>query len=239
MNFLRQIKNDSPFHREEIDQLSIGSKYLAVMLKNGQIGVCATLGNPIPAEIREVKDPDLKTPWGRILFIAFANATINYQHSHLPESDIFDRISFTGYEQVVMIGFFQSLTEKFRNAAIPLHIFDIEKNDPYLSDMEKQIHYIRKPGAVIMTSTTLVNDTFDSLIGNCHPDSDIYMLGPSGILCEKFFDYPPIRFVFGSVFQKHDQRVMDVIQKGFGTKHFLPYLKKVYLKQHHHEATDI
>ena len=238
MSFLQQIRNATPFLREEIERISWGSKYLALLLKNGQIGVCATLGNSIPADIMDTEDPDLQTPRGRILFIAFANATINYQHSHLPESDIFDRISFTGYEQVVMIGFFQSLTEKFRNAAIPLHIFDIEKNDPYLSDMEKQIHYIRKPGAVIMTSTTLVNNTFDKLIENCHPDSDVFMLGPSGILSEEFFRYSPIKFVFGSTFKKHDHKVLDIIQEGHGTRHFLPFLKKVYIKPRDNDTSD-
>jgi len=37
-------------------------------------------------------------------------------------------------------------------------------------------------------------------------------------------------YIFGSVFEKNDERVLNVIENGYGTRKFLPFGKKIYLK---------
>jgi len=44
------------------------------------------------------------------------------------------------------------------------------------------------------------------------------------------FLYKNVKEIFGSVFEKNDERVLNVIENGYGTRKFLPFGKKIYLK---------
>jgi uncharacterized protein len=236
MRFLEKIYSQSGFKKQLIKEIAPGQKYLAVLLNNGQIGVCAALGNEITKDFTPPLNLDLKNPVHRILFIAYTNANINYLTTDLGENDIFDQINFTFYSKIVMVGLFQSLLDKFDHAGLKVHVFDIEKTGGGLTHMQYQKKFLNKADAVILTSTSLVNNTFDEVIAETSPASNVYMLGPSGILSGDFFHYPQVKMVFGSLFEKNDHRVLDVIKKGHGTRHFLPYLRKVFIDRNEHET---
>lgn len=236
MGFLERIYLKTGYNSQLIKEITSGHKYLAVLLKNGQIGVCATLGYEIPKDFTSPLNLDLKNPVHRILFIAYTNASMNYLQTDLGENDIFDQLDFTRYKQIVMVGLFQSLLDKFDHAKLKVHVFDIEKTGSALTHMQRQKKFLNEAHAVILTSTSLVNNTFDEVIAETNPDSHVYMLGPSGILTREFFRYPQVKMVFGSLFERNDRRVLDVIEKGYGTRHFLPYLRKVFIQKNEHET---
>ncbi|MFH2141151.1 MAG: DUF364 domain-containing protein, partial [Bacteroidota bacterium] len=70
-----------------------------------------------------------------------------------------------------------------------------------------------------------------NIINNTNNKCDIFLLGPSNILHSDMIDYRNIKFVFGSVFQKNDLRVLKIISEGGGTPDFLKYLEKVYIQK--------
>lgn len=235
--FIETLLNKSGYYPEFIKRIISGQKYLAVLLKNGQIGVCATLGNEIPKDFNPPLSLDLNNPAHRILFIAYTNASMNYLQTDLGENDIFDQIDFTRFQKIVMVGLFQSLLDKFDHAKLKVHVFDIEKTGSALTHMQYQKKFLTEADAVILTSTSLVNNTFDEVIAETRPESHVFMLGPTGILTPEFFRYPQIRMVFGSLFEENDTRVLEVIEQGHGTRHFLPYLRKVFIQRSEHETT--
>lgn len=234
--FIYHLLEKFRYNPEFIHSVVPGQKYMAVLLQNGQIGVCATLGNEIPKDFTPPPDLDLENPAHRILFIAYTNANINYLAADVGENDIFDQINFCFYEKIVMVGYFESLLKKFRHAGINIHVFDIEKQGADILHMELQEKYLSMADAVILTSTSLVNNTFEQVMTSVSNDSKVFLLGPSGILTKEFFNYPQIKMVFGSLFEKNDHRVLDVIEKGYGTRHFLPYLRKVFIQNTEHET---
>jgi uncharacterized protein (DUF4213/DUF364 family) len=212
-----------------INQIVCGEKYVAVLLRNGQVGVCATLDNYVNIDIRDLKLADVKNVQHRIVLNAYFNAMFNYQNVYDTTSDIFDKIDFKKYNKIVMTGFFRSLVKKFENDKIDLTIFDKAEDDEKLTDMSEQIAEVAKADALILSSTSVFNNTFIDLVNATKDTCDIYTLGPSTILNKEMFQYRNIKFLFGSIFVPNDINTLKIVQQGGGTKQFLPFMDKVFL----------
>jgi uncharacterized protein (DUF4213/DUF364 family) len=215
---------------KSINEIICGAKYVAVLLKNGQVGVCATLDDYVNIDIRDLKIADVKNVKHRIVLNAYFNAMFNYQNEYDTTSDIFDKIDFKKYNKIVMTGFFRSLVKKFENDKIDLTIFDKAENDEKLTDMSEQIAKVAKADALILSSTSVFNNTFMDLVNATKDTCDIYTLGPSTILNKEMFQYRNIKFLFGSIFVPNDVNTLKIVQQGGGTKQFLPFMDKVFLK---------
>ncbi len=215
---------------QNIRDIVYGEKYVAVVLRNGKIGVCATLDNYVNVDIRDLRFPDLKNIRHRIVLNAYFNADYNYNNQYDTTIDVFDKIDFTKYQKIVMIGFFRSLVEKFENEKIDLKIFDKAVEDDKLTNMSEQLIEVAKTDALILSSTSVFNNTFLDLVNATNENCDIYTLGPSTILNNEMFQYRNIKLLFGSVFEPNDVNTLKIIQNGGGTKQFLPFMDKVFLK---------
>ena len=214
---------------QNIRDIVYGEKYVAVVLRNGKIGVCATLDNYINIDIQDLRFPDLKNIQHRIVLNAYFNATFNYNNQYDTTIDIFNKIDFKKYNKIVMIGFFRSLVEKFENEKIDLKIFDKAVEDNKLTNMTEQLAEVAKADALILSSTSVFNNTFLDLVNATNENCDIYTLGPSTILNNEMFQYRNIKLLFGSVFEPNDVNTLKIIQNGGGTKQFLPFMDKVFL----------
>lgn len=214
---------------QNIKHIVCGEKYVAVQLKNGHVGVCATLNNYVNIDVRDLRFPDLNKIPHRIVLNAYFNAVFNYQNIYNTSIDIFDKMDFKPFKKIVMIGFFRSLVEKFERENTPLTIFDKCEEDPKLTNMQQQIEQVSKADALILTSTSVFNNTFMELIDAAGENCNIFMLGPSTILSKEMFKYKNIKILFGSVFEKEDIMTLKIIQAGGGTKQFMPFMKKVFL----------
>ncbi|MCK5171473.1 MAG: hypothetical protein KAQ75_16455, partial [Bacteroidales bacterium] len=108
--------------------------------------------------------------------------------------------------------------------------------DDKLTNMTEQLAEIAKADALILSSTSVFNNTFLDLVNATNDHCDIYTLGPSTILHKEMFQYRNIKLLFGSVFELNDLNTIKIIQKGGGTKQFLPFMSKVYLKPKMNQA---
>ena len=215
------------FQTENIEKITIGDKYVAVELLNGNIGVCATLHHNVKPEINK---PDLSNISHRIILNAYYNATFNYQNSYDDSYDIFDKIDFKNAGHVVMIGYFKSLVQKFEDENIPLSIFDLYDTSDKIVPFEKQKEYISKANTLILTSTSIFNQSFLDLVNATPNNCNVYLLGPSTLLHPDLFKYQNIKVLFGSVFENNKEKVIEVIKQGEGTPSFSKYMRKVFLK---------
>ncbi|MBL7128666.1 MAG: hypothetical protein ISS16_06740 [Ignavibacteria bacterium] len=212
----------------KIDRLVFGIRYTAVLLKNGNIGVCANLFNKVEVEIEDLKLPDLNNISHRIILNAYFNAALNYSNKYNDESDIFDIIHFSAYKKIVMIGYFGPLLERFKQDNIKISVFDLKKKNYQFTSEKSKMKYTSKAEAVILTATSIFNETFMSIVKNTRNNCDIFILGPSSIMNEDMLKYKNIKMIFGSVFQSSDERVLNTIRTGGGTKQFIRFGKKVY-----------
>ena len=212
-----------------IDKIVCGRKYSAVLLKNGNIGVCANLDNQVDIEIEELKTPDLKRIQHRIILNAYFNGLLNDLNSYEKTVDIFDDIDFKRYNNIVMVGLFKPILAKFNRDHIQINVFDMIKEHDELLPIKNEVKYIKKADAIILSATTIFNGTFVDIVNQTIDNCDIFLLGPSAIMDNDMFGYKNIKRIFGAIFKPGDQNVLDTIRNGFGTKKYLPYGRKVCL----------
>ena len=218
-----------PYDPEKILATACGKAYAAIMLSNGRIGVCSTLGNPVKIDPLLVAKPDLKQLDHRILVTAFANAHINYEQENLGSGDIFDQVSFSKNSLTVMIGYFPPLAEKFRKDALPFAAFDQLKEYPDLTPMDRMDEMLGQSDCVIMTATTLINNTLIEISPKIKPGTRIFLLGPSTPLSPSVKQEYNITCLFGMTFRPYDFEVLEIISQGLGTQAFSKKGKKVSL----------
>lgn len=217
------------FDPDNISEWVIGNKYVAVMLNSGHIGVCARLGNDMSDGLFRKQGPDLNNTSHRIILSAYYNALFNYRRKYTDIKDIFERIDFSRHSNIVMVGYFETLFEKFSRSRLNLDVFDIHKESDILTDISRMEERLSEAGTIILTGTTVFNNTFRDIVSISPSGCNIFLLGPSNIMSEEMFKYRNIKVVFGSVFNNRDSRVLAKISEGHGTRGFLPYLQKVYI----------
>jgi uncharacterized protein (DUF4213/DUF364 family) len=236
---IRKIKMEEPlkylfkqhgFDMNGIKEVIIGEKYLAVLLKNGNMGVCAILKNQVEDDFVKIEKPNLELISHRIFYTAWLNAVVNYKNDFSDQKDIFDLIHFSNYQKIVMIGYFKPVAEKLRNAEIEFSIFDLYKQDKEIVPLEMQREYVRGADAVILTATSIFNNTFRNIVCNTSPDAcDIFVLGPSAVLSKDLMKYRNVKNVFGFIFPKDAENALNVIREGGGTRSFNKFGSKVYI----------
>ncbi len=230
-DILKQLFKKHPFSESNTNKLVIGSKNVAVMLKNGQIGVCSTLGKRINQPADEVlRNPDFNLYEHRILVNAWVNACANYSMNICDNSDIYNAIDFRNYTSIVMVGYFKSLMSKLNGSRIKVTVFDLNEEDKPVEPLQNQIESIRNANCIILTATTLANSTYYNIISNASDTSDIFILGPSTPLSPLVFEHLPITGLFGARFKPFDYSVLNSIAQGGGTRSFLSKMEKVWVK---------
>lgn len=234
---MENIKNEPLKHFVEkygvnvsnIKKIICGRKYSAVLLKNGNIGVCANLSTNVEVKIEDLRTADLNKIEHRIILNAYFNANLNYLNNYKRKFDIFKAIDFKHYKNIIMIGLFKPILKKFDENNIKVQVFDLIKKNHKLIPIEKEMETIKKGDAIILSATTIFNNTFMEIVNNSGVNCDIFLLGPSSIMNKDLFEYRNIKNIFGSIFESYDERVLNIIKQGYGTKKFLPFGKKVFL----------
>ena len=224
---IKHYYNKLGINNSKIKEIICGEKYVAVLLNNGNIGVCSTLKGKVDITINDLQNFDNSSNSHRVVAIAYFNALLNYDREYKKQIDIFNEIDFKEFKNIVMIGYFGSLTEKFKNAAINLSIFDLKSDNDAIIDIKNQKQFLANADVVILTSTSVFNNTFLDIVNSTPKDCRIYTLGPSTILDPDMFSYNNIHTIFGSIFKKNDLELLDIIRNGGGTKTFLHLMKKV------------
>ncbi len=219
------------FEINKIENISTGLRYTAVLLKNGNIGVCANLGHKIDPAIKNYSNLDLKNFSHRIVLNAYFNALLNYSHSSNSDINIFDAVDFRKYKKVVMLGFIKPVVNRFHELNIPISIFDFQKEDPILTPISEQKNLLQDADAVILTSTSIFNNSFLDSINATNDNCDIFMIGPSSIMTPEILEYKNIKIIFGSTFYKSDDRILKIISEDGGTKNFLKFGNKDVLQK--------
>ena len=201
------------------------------MLKNGQIGVCANLFRKFNFTKDDLFDIDFDNIVHRIFINAYFNATLNYRNKKIGSEDIFEAIDFKRFSQIVMIGLFRPILNIMERKGLEVFAFDKKQTDKRLKNMSEMNKYLRYADAVILTATSIFNKTFWHVINRTKDECKIYLLGPSSIIAPKILTYRNIEMIFGAVFPLYEEKVLEVIADGGGTKKFLKLGEKVVISR--------
>ncbi len=227
-----------------ITDVRIGLGYTAVALENGRCGLAFTLheteydsctvvaeagtlvGRRASELLSWMKQPDVTAC---AVGLATANALIDIPPTAV-ESDILNLLHIESSDVVGMIGYFGALVDSIRRRVQTLHIFERKPipdlgvlPDSAAPDLLPECH------TVIVSATTLMNHTMDSLLDCCRNARDIAVLGPSTPLLPELFKKRGVTILSG-VQVVDVPRVLRVVSEAGGTRSFGKAIRKLTVR---------
>jgi uncharacterized protein (DUF4213/DUF364 family) len=222
---LSHFYNKIGYSPNEIKQFIIGKKYALVELNNGFCGVCGKNNQQLSAKIST--SLNLNKFHDRLLYNCYVNAKTSCLYQQWPKSSFVETVDIEKYKNVVMIGLFRPLLKRYHKKQVYPAVFDMNKNEPGLTPMHKQAEMLQKAGLVIISATTVANQTFMDIINQCSPKAVKVLTGPSAILHPDMFNYIPSGVISGMVFAPNNAPLVASINAGHGTRHFKHFGKKI------------
>jgi len=227
-DILQQLFAKYPFSKDKVSEIIFGANHCAICLTNGNIGVCSTLGNKLVDDDLILSNPDFSQIEHRIVVNAWINANANYNLRPNGNGNIFDAIDFTSYKGIVMIGYFESLANRFKELGIDITVFDLDSAQKPVESIDNQNVFLSKADAVVITATSIFNNTYNRVLAESNINADFFVLGPSTPLDLLMFSDSRVKILFGTLFKINDSSILEIIRSGGSAKTFLPLANKVY-----------
>jgi uncharacterized protein (DUF4213/DUF364 family) len=228
----------------DIETLCLGLGYTAVTLSDGGIGLsythfedkksCMLLNRHIDYEeqpaVQLLEKIKSDHPVERSMALALVNA-LNYQEAlEYPEDKknqvMFDKFKIGDGTRVAMVGFIGPLVELLKQKNASAEVLDGSRN------MGQKEDFYAKLGnwadLLLLTSTSILNNTTEEILQNVHQKVKTIMLGPSTPMVAKAFNHLPVHMLAGTVPIDHEN-VLKAIRHGMGTPVLQKFSRKSYL----------
>ncbi len=236
--FLDQAKNT------KVEILNLGLGYTAVTTTDGGIGLsytyfgdkksCMVLNKLIDYEgqsadqlLDKIKSDNTVE---RSMALALINA-LNYGGAlDLPE-DVDNQIMFDNFNvgkgtRLAMVGFFPPLVGTFEKMRVSLEVLDSSR-----ALGSKDIFYQKLRDwaqVLLLTSTSVLNNSTEEILSHAGPDLKTVMLGPSTPLVAAAFDHLPVHMLAGTV-PLDKEMTLKTVRHGMGTPVLHKFSRKVFV----------
>jgi len=228
-----------------VSDVRIGLGYTAVLLENGQAGValtfhkeakkgCTVYSSLFPLAGREASEllPFLESsdPVETAVGLATANALNNTMKMTLREGDSLEIISIQPEDKVGMVGFFGPMLPRLKKRTSSISIFERvpEKQGDLLPEKEAY-RVLPQCQVALITSTSILNHTVDSLLEAAAPCREVVLLGASTPLLPEAFAGTHVTCLSGIVVTV-PKDILRIVSEGRGMKYFKDSTKKVNLR---------
>jgi len=236
---------------QSIADLRIGQVYTAVQLDTGSVGLAYTfrdsrvhgslgfegvgsiLGRPVQEALGYLTSESL---FERTVGLATANAVFNCAEaaSGLPgtccaEGDLLEVLSLTRDDRVGMVGFFAPLAPVIRERAGELLIFEenLQRAEGLLP-AHRARELLPQCSVVIITATSIINNTFEPLAADACSCRVKAVLGPSTPFAPLVFREYGVTHLSG-IIVVDQQEVLRVVSEGGGARDCMRWSKKTNL----------
>lgn len=154
---------------------------------------------------------------GRTLGLATANALVaGLPSPQATEEDFIDLINVGTEDEVVMVGFFGPVIPKLKKTGCSLNILELKNDKPGTIPSSEGKSLLSSCSVAIITSTSIITNTFDELITWLGSPRAVIMLGPSSIMYPEVFADTPVTHVGGSRVL-NGEAVERIVSEGGGT----------------------
>ena len=224
--------------------LSLGLGYTAVTTSDGGCGLsytyfadkksCMVLnqhidyeGRPAHQLLEQIKSDNTVE---RSMALALVNALNHTAALELPEDHdntiMFEKFGIGKDRRVAMVGYFGPLVRNFKEMGVSLEILDISRG---LGQKEEFYNKLKNWAQVLLlTSTSILNNSTEEILANVGEKVKTVMLGPSTPLVARAFEHLPVHMLAGTV--PIDQvKTLKAVRHGMGTPVLHRYSRKVFL----------
>lgn len=228
----------------KVDFLGLGLGYTVVVTSDGGIGIaytyfedkksCMLLNEAIDYENRPasvlLKKIKSERTIERSMALALVNA-LNYEDAlKLPEDKnntiLLEKFNIQPDTNVAMVGYFGPLVDRFKEKDIPLEILDASRGLGSMQDFYNKLG--NWADVLLLTSTSILNNTSEEILAKTLENVKTAMLGPSTPMVAKAFEHLPVHMLAGTVPIEKD-KILRAIRHGMGTPVLHKFSRKSYL----------
>lgn len=229
----------------DIELIFMGLGYTAVTTSDGGLGVAYTYFDHKSgcSLIQDYQDYEKQSAaillrliqhgdtLERSMALALINALNVRQANRLPEDSdnelLFKQLKIEPGSNVSMVGLIKPLVRMLELKGANVDIIDDFRN---IGDKERFYHNLNTwSDAVLITSTTILNSTFEHILTNIGASTRVALLGPSTpMVAEAFAHWPMVKALAGIVPLEGDQ-LLKSVRHGLGTRHLHRHSRKVTL----------
>jgi uncharacterized protein (DUF4213/DUF364 family) len=228
----------------KVELLCLGLGYTAVTLSDGGIGLsythfenkqsCMLLNKHVDYEdqpalqlLEKIKSDH---PVERSMALALVNA-LNYKIAlDFPEDKknkvMFEQFNIGEGTRAAMVGFIGPLVDLLKQKNASVEVLDRSR------DMGQKEDFYTKLGnwadVLLLTSTSILNNTTEEILQNAHPKIKTIMLGPSTPMVAAAFEHLPVHMLAGTV-PIDKENVLKAIRHGMGTPVLQKFSRKSYI----------
>ncbi|MDD4160428.1 MAG: DUF364 domain-containing protein [Synergistaceae bacterium] len=240
------IKNASEASRSrKIKDIRVGLGYICTMLESGECGlaysfrnelghccsVLAQAGDLIGKKCEELipwlKEKDLLRA---AVGLSVVNAVLNDRSHENEAGNVIKAIKMNKDETFGMVGDFKPILPFVRKQTDNIYVFERipqEKNGLY---PDKDIpRYLTECDVVVVTGTSIINNTIDDVLRFCSKAREVFIVGPSTPLSPESFIEHNVTCLAGTVVTAPD-KMLRIISQGGGTMQMKPASKHVLVK---------
>ncbi|MFH1241602.1 MAG: DUF364 domain-containing protein [Pseudomonadota bacterium] len=247
MGISRRLKELALIAARDVSVLDvrIGLRYTAVLLDNGQVGLAFTFHRDSMGGSSALKDltplagkkaSELLALFGSTkkvesaVALATANALSNTTKEGLVEGDVLEHLRLSPNDRVGMVGYFAPMVSTLQRRASSLKIFEqIDGPEGDLLPEREAYKHLPNCQVVLITSTSIVNHTIDSILDAANSCREVALLGASTPLLSEAFAETPVTLLSGVVVTR-PQEIMRIVSEGGGMRVFKNYISKVNLR---------
>lgn len=227
-----------------VSDVRIGLGYTAVMLEDGELGVaytfrdqarggCSVFHGVLPLADSLASDLlvllESQDPIEAGVGLACANALANHGGDYL-DGDVLDQLDLRPDDRVGMVGNFGPLVGPLQQRARSLSIFErIERAAGLLRPQAEAVTALPRCQVVLLTATSIINHTLDSLLKATRGCREVVLLGASTPLLKDSFSRSQVTMLCGVVVQK-PKLVLRAVSEGGGMRQFSPHVRKVTMR---------
>jgi hypothetical protein len=232
----------APAREVTVSDVRIGLGYTAVRLADGRTGVAYTFrheatggcsvfhavrplsGRPAADLLALLESPDaIEAGVG----LACANALANRNEPGRLEGDILEHLEVRPEDDVAMVGHFGPLVGPLRARARSLTIFErVAEPSGLLRPREEALSALPRCQIALITATSIINHTVDSLLDAANGCRHVALLGASTPLLAEAFSPGRVTTLSGVVVASSEE-VLRVVSEGGGMRQFSPHVHKV------------
>ena len=136
-------------------------------------------------------------------------------------------LQISASDHVGLVGFIEPIARQIRQWTSNLVVFDEAKNTlAGISDLDEMPDVLPHCNVLILSATTLLNKTFDSLLSLSSHAREVCLMGPSTPLLPDFFRTRGITVLAGRRVVDAD-KLLQIVSEAGGTKRFRTATEKV------------
>lgn len=234
----------APSRGRSVGSVTIGLHYTAVTVDDGRLGLCYTMANfgrrcsearrfrdldgaPAPDLLDHVRSDD---PLERSIGVALVNALNEPRAASLSRDDgrrsgVITQLGITAATRVAMVGYFPPVVARLEGVGALVSVLD---RDHGMGDEARFLAALPLwPDVLILTATTILNDSFDAILGQVRHGAWVVLMGPSTPMMPEVYAGLPLHMLAGMV-AVDKERVLAVVRQGGGTPALGPHCRKVF-----------